>query len=92
MKQGNVLGGLREGETARVEEVASGGMGRRLLDLGLTEGTWVTCVQKAPSGDPAAYLIRGAVVALRRADADRVVTGPARAASGAVPAGSAVWD
>lgn len=92
MKQTYVLGGLREGEAARVERVASGGMGRRLLDLGLTEGTWVTCVQKAPSGDPSAYLIRGAVVALRRADADRVITGPAQAAGRAVPTGAAVWD
>ena len=92
MKQTYFLGGLREGETARVEQVPSGGMGRRLLDLGLTEGTWVTCVQKAPSGDPSAYLIRGAVVALRRTDANQVVTGPARAADRAVPAGSAVWD
>lgn len=82
MKQLHVLGGLREGETARVERVnASGGMGRRLLDLGLTEGTWVTCVQKAPSGDPSAYAIRGAVVALRRTDADQVLTGPAERAA-----------
>lgn len=81
MSERTVLGSLREGETARVERITSeGSMGRRLLDLGLTEGARVTCVQKAPSGDPAAYRIRGAVVALRRADADRVVTGPVRTA------------
>ena len=51
MREVPVLGSLREGETARVECVTSeGSMGRRLLDLGLTEGAWVTCVQKAPSG------------------------------------------
>ena len=78
MDQIQLLSGLREGEQARVEEIAlEGGMERRLLDLGLTEGARVTCVQKAPSGDPAAYLIRGAVIALRKADADRVRTGPA---------------
>jgi ferrous iron transport protein A len=72
---------LREGEAAQVEAVTiQGSMGRRLLDLGLTEGTRVTCVQKAPSGDPTAYRIRGAVVALRKADADLVRTGPAEPA------------
>lgn len=81
MKEIHLLGSLREGESAQVERVTSAGsMERRLLDLGLTEGTRVTCVQKAPSGDPSAYLIRGAVVALRRADADRVRTGPAERA------------
>lgn len=77
MHEIHLLGSLREGESAQVEQITSeGSMERRLLDLGLTEGTRVTCVQKAPSGDPSAYLIRGAVVALRRADADRVRTGP----------------
>ena len=39
---------------------------RRLLDIGLIPGTLVTCVAKSPAGDPAAYLIRGAVIALRK--------------------------
>lgn len=78
MDQIHFLSSLREGEQAQVEEITSGGgMERRLLDLGLTGGARVTCVQKAPSGDPAAYLIRGAVIALRKADADRVRIGPA---------------
>ena len=41
----------------------------RLLDLGLIRGTRVTCTAKSPAGDPAAYLIRGAVIALRGRDA-----------------------
>lgn len=61
---------LREGESAFVREVcADAAMARRLLDLGLIPGTRVTCMGKSPAGDPAAYLIRGAVIALRRADA-----------------------
>ena len=44
----------------------------RLLDLGLIRGTRVTCTAKSPAGDPAAYLIRGAVIALRRADAEGI--------------------
>lgn len=45
---------------------------RRLLDIGLTPGTRTTCLYEAPSGDPKAYWIRGAVVALRNEDAGRV--------------------
>ena len=47
----------------------SGLMRRRLLDLGLTPGSSVTCLYEAPSGNPKAYLIRGAVIALRNQDA-----------------------
>ena len=32
----------------------------------------MTCVLRSPAGDPCAYLIRGALIALRRADADGV--------------------
>lgn len=43
----------------------TGAMRRRLLDIGLVENTRVTCVGRSPSGDPSAYLIRGAVIAIR---------------------------
>lgn len=48
--------------------LSSGGMRRRLLDMGLTPGTQVDCLGKSPLGDPTAFLIRGAVIALRRTD------------------------
>ena len=67
------LSALPEGESAYVTQVRAGpAMDRRLIDLGLVRGTRVTCVLKSPAGDPCAYLIRGALVALRRADADGV--------------------
>lgn len=47
---------------------AHGSMRRRLLDIGLTEGTAVECVGRSPSGDPSAYLIKGAVIAIRSED------------------------
>ncbi|MEG1633416.1 MAG: FeoA family protein [Oscillospiraceae bacterium] len=50
-----------------------GAMRRRLLDIGLIEGTRVECLGRAPSGDPAAYLIRGAVIALRREDCRDII-------------------
>ena len=42
---------------------------RRLLDIGLIKGTTVKCVLKSPLGNPAAYKIRGAVIAIRDEDA-----------------------
>ena len=67
------LSALREGESAYVTEVNAGpAMDRRLTDLGLVRGTRVTCVLRSPAGDPCAYLIRGALIALRRADAEGI--------------------
>lgn len=64
------LSALRVGQSAYVAETqADEAMRRRLLDLGLIRGTRVTCTAKSPAGDPAAYLIRGAVIALRGRDA-----------------------
>lgn len=45
-------------------------MKRRLMDLGFTKGTTATCVL-CGSGIKA-YLVRGAVIALRNEDADKV--------------------
>ena len=50
-----------------------GELRRRLMDRGLVEGTTVECVRKSPAGDPKAYLIRGAVIALRNEDAATVI-------------------
>ena len=67
------LSALQEGESAYVTQVSAGpAMDQRLTDLGLVRGTRVTCVLRSPAGDPCAYLIRGALIALRRADADGV--------------------
>lgn len=65
------LSDLQKGQTATVLELsAESAMRRRLQDMGLIRGTQVECVGVSPLGDPAAYLIRGAVVALRGRDAD----------------------
>lgn len=67
------LSELKQGSRAMVLDVcSSGGMRRRLQDLGLIKGTEVTCVQKSPLGDPVAFLIRGAVIALRYEDSSCV--------------------
>lgn len=57
------------GSSARVQALhTTGSIRRRLLDLGMIPGTRVECLQKSPAGDPTAYLIRGAVIALRSED------------------------
>ena len=64
---------LPVGQTRRIAAVGGqGALRRRLLDIGLIPGTRVTCTAVSPAGDPAAYLIRGAVIALRREDSDGV--------------------
>lgn len=68
-----MLSTLPLGESAYVAEItAQPAMARRLADLGLIRGTRVTCMALSPAGDPCAYLIRGALIALRRADADQI--------------------
>lgn len=62
------------GEKCVVEKLLSEGkQHRRLLDLGLTKGTVVEVVQKSPFGNLRAYEIRGAVIALRKDDSDKVM-------------------
>ncbi len=64
------LSNVKPGQKARVTSLcAKGAIRRRLLDIGLIEGTEVECIGISPCGDPKAYLIRGAVIALRRDDA-----------------------
>ncbi len=65
---------LSVGEGGVIKSVtASEHIKRRLLDIGLIEGTKISCVLKGPSGDPLAYLIRGAVIALRKEDTAQIL-------------------
>ncbi len=67
------LSDLRPGERAVVRRLeAAGDTRRRLQDIGLIQGTAVTCLRRSPLGDPVAYRIRGATMALRGADARQV--------------------
>jgi len=70
----STLNRLAPGQAATVTCLATAGdMRRRLQDLGLIEGTAVRCVQRSPLGDPTAFLIRGAVIALRAEDSAGVM-------------------
>ncbi len=58
---------LRECEKGQVEKIfISGKMRNRLNDLGLIEGTCIECLHR--NHGLSAYLIRGAVIALRTED------------------------
>ena len=68
------LSSLPTGGRAAVSQLlAEGPMRRRLLDLGLVAGTPVECLMTGPGGSLSAYSIRGAVIAIRRRDAENIL-------------------
>lgn len=75
MEKKNIpLNELKVGQRGTVSQLLSDtSMRRRLQDIGLIEGTKVECIQKSPSGDTIAFLIRGAVIALRTEDSSSVL-------------------
>ena len=65
---------LPVGTSAYVRKLEFGGaIRRRMLDLGIIMDTPVEALQKSPSGDPTAYQIRGAVIAIRREEASGIL-------------------
>jgi DtxR family Mn-dependent transcriptional regulator len=59
---------LKPGQTGRVINISPrcrGAERRRMLDLGILPGTLVRAEMDSPSGDPTAYRVRGALIALR---------------------------
>lgn len=64
------LSSVPVGGTAMVTGIAGEAANRRrFLDLGLIQGTVVRVLFKSPAQNPAAYQIRGAVIAIRGEDA-----------------------
>jgi ferrous iron transport protein A len=66
---------LQPGATAEVvgiTEDAEPHIARRLVDLGLTPGTEVTAVRRAPLRDPTLYRFAGTSICLRAAQARHV--------------------
>ncbi|MDF2945318.1 MAG: ferrous iron transport protein [Herbinix sp.] len=68
------LNHLPLGKKAKVKVLTSDGtIRRRMLDLGLISDTEIEALQRSPSGDPIAYDIRGAVIALRSEEASKIL-------------------
>ncbi len=73
------LSDLEPGESAvivRFAPACRGAERRRLLDLGVIPGTEVFAEMRSPGGDPVAFRIRGAVVALRREQTELIQVEP----------------
>jgi DtxR family Mn-dependent transcriptional regulator len=69
------LGNLKPGEQARVLNISQACRGlerRRFMDLGILPGTLIEAEMTSPSGDPTAYRVRGALIALRQEQADMI--------------------
>lgn len=64
---------LKIGECGIVDKVENTGtIKRRLLDIGLVPGSKVECIMKSPLGNPIAYMIKGAMIAIRKEDSDKI--------------------
>lgn len=69
------LSELKPGQEARIHSLlCEGAMRQRFLDLGFLPGVSVSCTGQSPSGDPKAFLIRGAVIAIRSQDSRDILT------------------
>lgn len=67
------LDALPLGQVCRVVDIQpQAQLARRVVGLGLMPGTKITALHKSISGDAIAYRIRGAVIALRIADAKTI--------------------
>jgi len=61
-----------EGIVIRISKACRGQQRRRLMDFGVVPGTKIIAELKSASGDPVAYQIRGAKIALRKPQADLI--------------------
>ena len=69
LKEEDFLSEISPGDTAIIYSIDRSEIQHRMYDLGLVPGTQVECIASAPLGGPSAYLVRGAVIALRINDA-----------------------
>lgn len=68
------LSKLNQGQSAYISWVSEHkSISKRLLDLGFEPGSTVTCVLRKHNGALSAFFVRGAVIALRKEDAELVL-------------------
>lgn len=68
------LADLKVGQSATVQGfLHKDSMRIRLMEMGFTKGAKVKCIMVSPLGDPTAFLVCGAFVALRREDSKNVL-------------------
>ena len=69
------LSSLKRGEKAKVigiSKACRGQQRRRLMDMGIVNGSEIKYRMESAGKDPVAYEVRGAVVALRKAQSDQI--------------------
>ncbi len=69
------LSTLKIGEKGKVLGIAKhlrGQQRRRLMDLGIVPGTEISAELSSVSGDPVAYKVRGATIALRKQQTEKI--------------------
>jgi len=63
------LNELKPGESGKIVSVFSNNLRKRIIDMGLTNGTIIKVKKLAPLGDPMEILVRGYFLTLRKAEA-----------------------
>ncbi|MCK4724691.1 MAG: FeoA domain-containing protein [Anaerolineales bacterium] len=74
-REGDQLSILKPGEEGKVVNISPRCRGlerRRMMDLGILPGTVIKAEMDSPSGDPTAYRIREALIALREEQANMI--------------------
>ena len=67
------LKSLPNGKAGVVERVElKGATKRRLIEMGITPGTKITVLKRAPLGDPIEIMLRGYSLTIRGTDADNI--------------------
>lgn len=62
----------QSGQVVRISPRLQGAERRRMLDLGILPGTTIKAEMISPSGDPTAYRVRGALIGLRKEQAEMI--------------------
>ena len=64
---------LQNGESGIVERIElTGSTKRRLIEMGITPGTQIYVLKRAPLGDPIEIMLRGYTLTIRGEDALRI--------------------
>ena len=73
MKKNSTLNEVRLNEEVKIKKInCTGNVKRRILDLGMIEGTKIKPVLKSPLGDPTAYEVRGSLISLREEESKNI--------------------
>ena len=64
-------------QEAVVLQMEEGGQfGRRMKEMGITEGVHICRKRQAPLGDPSVYMVRGSALEIRNTDAAHILVRP----------------